>query len=163
MSDQDQAGVSDMTSGTRETPRTVDTQGGTRSAVNDLRNISVVMLIALGLEFLLGTATNLYVSIPKKDPWSGATHAGLLYGHAALGVLLFLGSFMLVIRAARSGIAGTVPRSWGVVIGLALATFGGENFVNRGGASWSSLLMAVGFAAAAGFSVVLLHLAGRAR
>jgi hypothetical protein len=126
--------------------------------VKDLRQITVVGLLLLLLQFLLGTLTALYVQIPSKHPWSGATHASLFYAHVVLGVVLFFGSFMVIVRAQRSGVDKAVSRAWWAVGGMILAVIGGEGFVNNGQYSGSSLLMAVGFAVAATAYVSLLWL-----
>ena len=121
------------------------------------------MVALLLAQFLLGIATNLYVTIPTHHPGtSGSYFAGIGSGigwaigsgpvplaiHAALGsalVLLAIGVFVLAVRLrARRWI------SCGLIglIAVIAAWFNGVSFINVGQHNVNSMIMSAGFAAA---------------
>ncbi len=135
------------------------------------------MLILLLVQFILGIATNLYVTIPPKHPGAGANayFSGLLQGigwvipngavvlaaHAALGLALILVGLDLLVRSI---VTKALPRRGGLfstsLVGLAAiigAAFNGVSFLNYDH-DVSSLIMALLFAVAVGAYVVELYL-----
>jgi hypothetical protein len=115
------------------------------------------------VQFLLGTALNLFVDIPRNHPganppeyFSGVAQSvswAILHGplllilHSALGLLLFIGSIGLAVQAVRSG-----PRSLAIAAGVGAfailaAGLNGGSFLNYN-QDFSSLIMATFFAIA---------------
>ncbi len=136
------------------------------SAIADrhLRRLTAWMLWLLLAEFLLGMSVNLFVSLPSAHPGAGAPDyiSGLLRGlgwalgrgvlllrlHVALGLLLVGGgTALLAIALLRRlhPITALTAAGW---IGVTGAAFNGGSFINYG-KSFSSMLMATGFALAA--------------
>ena len=130
---------------------------------------------ALGMliiQFLLGMAVNLFVTIPTNHPGanppeyfggvvrsvSWATlHGGLwLTLHAAWGLLLLLGALGALVQAIRLGGGGRVTVAALGFIGVLGAGFNGGSFLNYD-QNFSSMLMAVGFALATSAYVALLY------
>src|SRR5216683_7768098 len=125
-----------------------------------LRRLTILMLLLLAVQFLLGMVVNLFVQVPSVHPGVGASnyfqgvvqgvawalvHAPLgLLVHAIVGLLLFLTSLILIgfaIAARR--------RAWIIVsvvglLGIVAAGFNGASFMNYGH-NFSSLLMSIGF------------------
>ena len=121
------------------------------------------MLIWLIVQFLLGMALNLFVTLPDDHPGSKASEYfggvaqsvtwAILHGpvllvlHAALGLLLVVGAAVLLIQAIRSG-----PRSIAIATGVGAfavlaAGFNGGSFLNYH-EDVSSMIMAIFFAIA---------------
>lgn len=128
--------------------------------VGSPRRHAFVLLLALGLQFLFGMLTNLYVQVPAAHPgalldnyfvgvalgvWWALAHSALwLRVHVALGLLLFVGAIMLVVRAVHAR-----DRLWIIVSSLGLlgivgAGFNGASFMNYGH-DVSSLIMSATF------------------
>ncbi len=136
----------------------------TKTAQLRLRTITVIILVLLAVQFLVGMLVNLFVQVPSVHPganapeyFSGVVQGvvwALLHGplwllvHAIVGLLLFLASLILIgfaIAARR--------RAWIIVsvvglLGIVAAGFNGASFVNYGH-NFSSLLMSIGFLVAA--------------
>ena len=110
-----------------------------------LRLQVVILLAALGLQFLLGMATNLFVQIPDSHPGAGSSNVLLgslqaigwsvvsgfpsLALHAILGTGLVLGSIAILIRSFR-----TKDKKWIIVavfgfLGILTAFLNGVRFV----------------------------------
>lgn len=134
---------------------------------------ALVMIVALLVQFTLGMAVNLFVTIPANHPganpkeyFSGAAHSlgwaigsGLapLAGHVILGFVLIVTGFSLIALATSSGQRGVVTASsLGAVFVLA-AAFNGASFLNFND-NLSSMIMAVLFAAALACYVAVLFL-----
>jgi hypothetical protein len=129
-----------------------------------LRTITVIILVLLAVQFMVGMLVNLFVQVPSVHPGANAPEyfSGVVRGvvwallqgplwllvHAILGLLLFLASLILIgfaIAARR--------RAWIIVsvvgfVGIVAAGFNGASFMNYGH-NFSSLLMSIGFLLAA--------------
>ncbi len=123
------------------------------------------LLILLGIQFLIGMMTNLWVVIPETHPGSNAPDyfLGLLQGipwalvhgplmlqlHIAVGLGLWVFSTLVAILAVR-GRHGCTLRTVAVLgwIGVTGAGFNGGSFLNYGH-DISSFLMSLGFILAA--------------
>lgn len=135
----------------------------------------VTLAYALGMliiQFLLGMAVNLFVTIPSNHPganppeyFSGVVtsvswailHGGLwLTLHAAWGLLIVLGAIGTVVQAIRLGGGGRITLAVLGFIGVLGAGFNGGSFLNYG-ENFSSMLMAVGFALAMSAYITLLY------
>ncbi|HZS93257.1 MAG TPA: hypothetical protein VFA78_00530 [Chloroflexota bacterium] len=128
-----------------------------------LRGQTRGIVLMLVLQFLLGMAVNLFVTITRHHPganpsefFSGAFHSVvwavsgapiLLILHAILGLLLVLTSIGIVIaafRAASTGIRVLAVLGFLMILG---AGFNGASFLNYNH-DVNSYLMSVGFAIA---------------
>jgi hypothetical protein len=122
-----------------------------------LRTRAIVLCLLLVVQFFIGMVTNLYVTIPAHHPganahnyftgaassvgWAISGGAVWLAMHAALGLLLALGSLEFIVAAARSRNATWI---WSSIAGAAFiigAGFNGASFLVFG-KDYSSLIMA---------------------
>ena len=129
---------------------------------------------ALGMlliQFLLGMAVNLFVTVPSNHPGanppeyfcgvvSSVTWAILRGGlwltlHAAWGLILVLGALGTLVQAIRLGGGGRITLTVLGFIGVLGAGFNGGSFLNYN-QNFSSMLMAVGFALAMSAYTALL-------
>jgi hypothetical protein len=122
--------------------------------------IAVLMLIA---QFLLGMAVNLWVVIPKNHPgsnppeyFSGVAQSvawALLKGHillilhASLGLILVLASVGTLVQAIRSRTRNLIVTAAFGAFGVIGAGFNGGSYLNYH-EDFSSMIMATGFAVA---------------
>lgn len=135
----------------------------------------VTLAYALGMliiQFLLGMAVNLFVTIPSNhaganppEYFSGVVtsvrwailHGGLwLTLHAVWGLLIVLGAIGALVQAIRIGGGGRITLAVLGFIGVLGAGFNGGSFLNYG-ENFSSMLMAVGFALAISAYITLLY------
>jgi hypothetical protein len=136
----------------------------TKISQSMLRTFTIIILVLLAAQFLVGMLVNLYVQVPAVHPGANAPeyfsgvalgvvwallHAPLwLLLHTIVGLLLFLAALILIgfaIAARR--------RAWIIIsviglIGIMAAGFNGASFMNYGH-DFSSLLMSIGFLLAA--------------
>src|ERR1700736_2649288 len=130
---------------------------------------------ALGMliiQFLLGMAVNLFVTIPSNHPgakppeyfggvvasvsWA-VLHGGLwLTLHAVWGLVLVFGALGTLVQATRMGGGGRITLAALGFVGVLAAGFNGGSFLNYN-ENFSSMLMAVGFALATSAYVALLY------
>jgi heme A synthase len=112
-----------------------------------LRMASFGALTMLILQFVLGTAYNLYGTAPSASKSIGMFSSPLLAIHVIVGILIILAAIMLVVRAVQAKAGPVLIAS---VVGLlaVLAAFGaGESFAHDG-ASGASFGMALATAVA---------------
>lgn len=130
---------------------------------------------ALGMlliQYLLGMAINLFVTIPGNHPGSdppeyfggvvqsvswAILHGGIwLTLHGAFGLLIVLGAIGTLVQAIRLG--GRARITWSALgfVGVLGAGFNGGSFLNYN-QNFSSMLMAIGWALAMTSYVVLLY------
>ena len=122
-----------------------------------LRGNTFGALAMLIVQFAIGSAVNLYATIPAKDKGSGIFGAigraltngpASLATHAGLGLLIVLAALALVVRSIVSRHTASIVVS---VIGLAAigsAALNGARFVADGGPANASLAMALSTAVA---------------
>jgi hypothetical protein len=104
-------------------------------------------LTMLILQFVLGTAYNLWGTAPSASKSVGMFSSPLLAIHVILGILIVLAAIVLVVRAVQ-GKAGPVLVASVVGLVAVLGAFGaGESFA-RDGANGASFGMAVATAVA---------------
>src|SRR3981081_1787305 len=93
--------------GTSVAPHATARQRPTNAEI--MRRASVGTAVGLLIQYALGMAVNLYVTVPARDHGGGAAAAvgravsngpGALAAHTVLGLLLLVGSVVLVVRAA---------------------------------------------------------------
>ena len=149
---------------------------GRASQAGRLLAVNFAACLLLLIQYLLGMAVNLYVTIPGRHPGgAGASNyfAGLASGlawvipdgpawaaaHAAFGLALVLAAFAGIALSRR---AGRVATSASVLGALAIlgAGFNGMSFLNYGHA-FSSMIMAGLWALALACYVTGMFLAAR--
>lgn len=129
----------------------------------EIRNGYLGALIALVLQFLLGMATNLFVSIPLHHPganppeyFSGSVQSviwAILHGplwlvlHAVLGLILLAFGLRLLVPAIRSRHRPTTVTAIIGSIAILGAGFNGASYLNYH-QDFSSMIMAGFFAIA---------------
>ncbi len=132
----------------------------TKTAQLRLRTITVIILVLLAVQFLVGMLVNLFVQVPSVHPganapeyFSGAVQGvvwALLHGplwllvHAIVGLLLFLASLILIGFAIAARLRAWIIVSVVGLLGIVAAGFNGASFMNYGH-NFSSLLMSIGF------------------
>lgn len=131
--------------------------------VQRVRRAALVMLVLLLIQFALGIAANLYVTVPAHHPgarpsdyFGGSLHslgwalhhsAAILAAHTALGILMVLAAVGLVAQTAalrRRGLVAAAALGALCVIG---AGFNGASFLDYN-KNLNSLIMALLFALA---------------
>lgn len=112
--------------------------GGGREAV---RRSSLGLSAALLVQYALGLWVNLYVTVPARDQGGGmltavgralANGPAALAVHAGLGLVLLLGSIVLVIRAVADRATFFVVTSAVSLLAVLGAAGTGAAFVNSG-------------------------------
>lgn len=132
---------------------------------------TLIMIAALLAQFVLGMATNLFVTIPAHHPGAspknyfvGSGHSvgwaitsGLLplATHVVLGIVLVVAGFVLIALAASSGQRGVLIASILGALFVLGAAFNGASFLDFNNDA-SSMIMAGLFAAALACYVVVL-------
>lgn len=108
-------------------------------------------MIGLGVQYVLGMATNLYAAFPTSGDarvmWEYAKTQPLVMAHIIIGTLLLVGAIALCVQGYKSK-----NRTWQISSFLGLIAIGfswlsGERFVSTQQDVFS-LSMAVGFIAA---------------
>lgn len=114
---------------------------------NRLRMASFGALTMLILQFVLGTAYNLYGTAPAAGKAIGMFSSPLLAIHVIVGILIVLAAIMLVVRAVQAKIRPVLATS---VVGLlaVLGAFGAGSAFTQQGANGASLGMAIATAVA---------------
>lgn len=102
--------------------------------------------MALVVQFVLGIATTLYVTVPHHNPWTSAHPAALLWAHVVVGIALIGNAFMVVARARAA--ESPAALAWAMVglIGIVGAAAAGASFVGGTQSNAASLVMALAFA-----------------
>ncbi len=145
-----------------------------KAAVSDrwagppIRRLLFALLGLLLAQNLLGTATNLWVTVPSNVSGAGVwawvfSSAPLLAAHVLVALAL-LGMFAGVVARSRyRPDRRAVGTAWVGLIGVLVAIGGGGLFLFFGQANGFSLTMESGFAAAIGSVAILLYLEGSGR
>lgn len=125
-------------------------------AKNKGRTAPIVMLIALGVQYVIGIYVNLYVPVPHMSA-SGmgsmsSMHAmggagPIFMAHMMLGIVIGIAS-LIVVALGASGGAGRV--AWAAVGALGVVGGGvaGMAFLTGGQSNGASFAMAIGLAVA---------------
>jgi len=154
----------------------VTAQPGRASQAGRLLAVNFAACLLLLIQYLLGMAVNLYVTLPGRHPGAGASNyfAGLASGlawvipdgpawaaaHAAFGLALVLAAFAAIALTRRQ--ASRVATGTSVLGALAIvgAGFNGVSFLNYGHA-FSSMIMAGLWALALACYITGMFLAAR--
>ena len=139
-----------------------------------LRVLTVIILVLLAAQFLVGMLVNLYVQVPTTHPGANSSeyfsgvaqgvawallHAPLwLQIHTIVGLLLFIASIILIAFAITARSRAWIILSIIGLFGIVAGGFNGASFMNYGH-DFSSLLMSLGFLLAAIPYVIGLSLA----
>lgn len=134
---------------------------GAGADVARLRLLAWTSVLALLVQFLLGMANNLFVTVPHHRPWTGASPLGLLWAHIVVGVALLGNGFMLVNRARASSDARVTGLALLALLGVLVALVAGVTFVGGSQANGASMAMSLGFALAVAGAAGVLWLAPR--
>lgn len=143
---------------------TRDSVTKTHGSQRMLRAITLIILLLLAAQFLIGMLVNLFVVVPASHPGTNAPEyfSGVVTGvlwvlghgtlwlllHAIAGLALFLASLVLLGLAIASRRRGWIISSIFGLLGIVLAGFNGASFLNYGH-DFSSLFMSMGFLMAA--------------
>ena len=127
-----------------------------------LRGLTIVTLVLLAAQFLLGMAVNLFVTIPTNHPganppeyfsgvfqsvkWAVTSPSSPLWLllHASLGLALVVFALALLLSAIIARKGGWIAVAIIGFIGVLGAGFNGGSFLNYN-QDFSSMLMSVGF------------------
>ena len=139
---------------------TRDTVTKTRGSQRMLRVVTLIILLLLAAQFLVGMLVNLFVVVPAHHPGSNPPEyfSGVVTGvlwvlgdgtlwlrvHAIIGLALFLSALFLLGLAIASRRRAWIISSIIGLLGIVAAGFNGASFLNYG-ENFSSLLMAIGF------------------
>jgi hypothetical protein len=129
-----------------------------------LRVLTVIILVLLAAQFLVGMLVNLFVQVPTAHPGANAPEyfSGVVQGvvwallhaplwlqvHTIVGLLLFIASIMLIAFAIAARRRAWIILSIIGLFGIMAGGFNGASFMNYGH-DFSSLLMSLGFLLAA--------------
>ncbi len=136
----------------------------TRRPQLSLNVLTLIILLLLAAQFLIGMMVNFFVVVPDSHPGTNAPEyfSGVVTGilwvlghgtlwlwlHAITGLTLFLASLVLLGLAIASRRRGWIISSILGLLGIVLAGFNGASFLNYGH-DFSSLFMSMGFLMAA--------------
>jgi len=125
-----------------------------------LRTLTLIILLLLAAQLLVGMLVNLYVVVPSSHPGANAPEyfSGVVQGvawslvhaplflllHAVVGLVLFFGALVILGLAIASRRRAWIISSIFGLLGIVLAGFNGASFLNYG-LNFSSLLMSIGF------------------
>jgi hypothetical protein len=141
--------------------------GLSRRQLRTLRGSTFGLLVMLIIQFGLGMAVNLYVTLPAADKGTGILSAigkalsngpAALASHAGLGLLIVLAALALIVRSIIARHAPTIVFSVLGLLSIAAAAFNGARFVSDGGLANASLSMALAAAGAMLWYTILLFL-----
>jgi hypothetical protein len=112
-----------------------------------LRRASLASLVLLVVQYGVGIAVNLYVTVPKADHGQGigtiiSTGPAGLTVHIVLGLLLILAAIGLIVQAVIARHRALIVTSVIGLLALAGAAAQGASFVSNGHQS-ASMVMAV--------------------
>ena len=131
-----------------------------RTSYRALRTLTLIILLLLAAQFLVGMLVNLFVVVPAQHPGAHPSEyfSGVVTGvlwvlgdgtlwlrvHAIIGLALFLAAIILLVLAIVSRRRAWIIASIFGLLGIVGAGFNGASFLNYG-EDFSSLLMAIGF------------------
>jgi hypothetical protein len=112
-----------------------------------VRRASLVALVLVVAEYVIGMYVNLYTTIPRADHGHGVGTAitngpAMLSLHAVIGLLLGLGALGVLVQAVRSRRPAVIAWSAAGLLALAMAAVAGAGFTSTGDRT-ASLAMSV--------------------
>jgi hypothetical protein len=114
-----------------------------------INRASLGLVIMLVIQFVLGTAYNLWGTAPTSSKSIGMFSSPLLAIHTLLGLLLIVAAIDLLVRAIRASARTAVITSVTGLVAIIAGAGAGSSFT-RDGASGSSFVMAL----AAGIAMI---------
>src|SRR3989442_16037299 len=121
---------------------------GRTAGLRALRGNCMGAAVLLVIQFGLGTAVNLYVTLPKhKSFWSTVFSQGAVAVHAIVALLLLAASVSALVRSIRAGARLLVAFTAVGLVAIIVAAASGVAFV-RNGSAGASLSMALAAAVA---------------
>jgi hypothetical protein len=138
--------------------------------VSALRATAFAVLVMLVLEFALGMAVNLSVTIPAADHGLGAAAAigaaigrgpTALASHAVLGLLLLVSAALFLVRAVLARQALAIVTGGLGLLALLMAAGSGAGFVASGADGASMAMAAATGVAMLAYAVVLFGVGAR--
>ncbi len=139
--------------------------GLSRRQLRTLRGSTFGLLVMLIIQFGLGIAVNLYVTLPASDKGTGflsaigkalSSSSVSLASHAGFGLLIVLAALALIVRAIMARHAPTIVLSVLGLLSITAAAFNGARFVSDGGTNNASLSMALAAGGAMLWYAILL-------
>ena len=131
-----------------------------KTSYRALRIFTLIILLLLAAQFLVGMLVNLFVVVPTNHPGAHPSEyfSGVVTGvlwvlgngtlwlrlHAIIGFALLLSSLILIGLAIASRRRAWIITSIVGLLGIVAAGFNGASFLNYG-EDFSSLLMSIGF------------------
>lgn len=131
-----------------------------KTSYRALRIFTLIILLLLAAQFLVGMLVNLFVVVPTNHPGAHPSEyfSGVVTGvlwvlengtlwlrlHAIIGFALLLSSLILIGLAIASRRKAWIISSIVGLLGIVAAGFNGASFLNYG-EDFSSLLMSIGF------------------
>ncbi|HEU0003535.1 MAG TPA: hypothetical protein VFQ36_21690 [Ktedonobacteraceae bacterium] len=131
-----------------------------KTSYRALRTLTLITLLLLAAQFLVGMLVNLFVVVPAQHPGAHPSEyfSGVVTGvlwvlgnatlwlrvHAIIGFALLLSSLILLGLAIASRRRAWIISSIFGLLGIVAAGFNGASFLNYG-EDFSSLLMSIGF------------------
>lgn len=128
-----------------------------------LRMASFGALTMLILQFVLGTAYNLYGTAPASGKPIGMFSSPLLAVHVVLGILIIVAAAFLVFRAVRAKIGPAVLAPSIIALVAVLGAAGAGSSFTSNGANGASFGMALATAVAMGCYAANLVILGKQR
>jgi hypothetical protein len=154
----------------------VTAQPGRGSPAGRLLTVNAAACLLLLVQYLLGMAVNLYVTLPSRHPGAGARNyftgaaSGLAWviphgaawaaAHAAFGLALVLAAFVAIALTRRPGSRTATVTSVLGALAILGAGFNGASFLDYGHA-FSSMIMAGLWALALACYITGMFLAAR--
>lgn len=117
-------------------------------AIKGFRTHSIVMLVLLLIQYVLGMITNLYVQFPENSQpeqlWAAAQSQFASMAHIILGMLLLVVAILIIVRAVMSKNRTLVWISVAGLVSILVAIISGSMFINAQSDVYS-LVMAIAF------------------
>jgi hypothetical protein len=163
-SDGDMRGA-ELSGGSRGQVAASSRPGLSRRQLRTLRGSTFGLLVMLIIQFGLGIAVNLYVTLPASDTGSGifgavgkalSSSSASLAAHAGFGLLIILAALALIVRAIIFRHAPSIVLSILGLLSTLAAAFNGARFVSDGGTNNASLSMALAAGGAMLWYAILL-------
>ncbi len=110
---------------------------------NDNKRLAQVLVGLLTLQFILGMLANLFVTIPKVQPYDVWHYVGPVSLHSFNALFLIIFSAIFLIRAIKdksSRVIGIIS-----LVCILLASYSGITFVLTGQMNIYSFMMSMGF------------------
>ena len=131
-----------------------------------VRRASLVALVLVVAEYVIGMYVNLYTTIPRADHGHDVGTAisngpVMLSIHAVVGLLLGLGALAVLVQAIRSRRPAVIAWSAVGLVALAMASVAGSGFTSTGDPS-ASMAMSVLTGVALACYAANIYLCGRA-